>query len=374
MTTLRHQTINSGNLSSEVKVNKHFETSAPLSTSGDSKSVVDFSKQDQGITFDIPPADAEPTETTEASPQVTREERRATFKHAANVERRAMQMQKEAEHSLNQTKQVQQFLSLIDTDPVSAIKALGKDPNNILTKFQNGMFSIPNEPEAAKVESVEEKISRYESERAKEKEENFKFQSNQIKSSYINTKILPIILAEPENFEILNMNGQETCAQFIYDMMDAHYRSTGEELNPRDVAEEMENQLLKEFEDKIVITKKVNKLKKHFRDDTEARGDDLEIPEQLGQGIQQRQSAIINQAAAPQLGGGPNTLTDTKTSQGPSQSRVMRPAATPSPSVLLGADAQANSYQRQTSVYQKKQQRLAKIEEYARVNDIKRNI
>lgn len=387
MTITRHQPINSSNFSNfgNPKINKRFEDApAPLTPSGDSKSAIDFSKQNQELPItnaggDLPlPSDKDITEadlTSELSDAEKRAERRASFKHAADIERRAMQMQKEAEHTLNQTKQVQQFLALIDTDPVKAVQALGKDPNDILRKYQNGMFNIPNEPEKPKVESTEEKLARYESERKREKEEilNYKLQND--RSMYIQNNILPVITAEPDTFELLNMNGVDTCAGFIYDMMNAHFQSTGETLNARDVAEEMENQLTNEFEDKIKVTRGIKKLSKHFRTDTDAPGDELTLPKQLGEGqgsIQLRQSAMLNQAAAPTLNS--DTSTNTKPYQGLPQSRPLSAPAVPSPSQLLGSDAQANSYQRQTSVYNKKQARLNKIEEYARVNDIKRNI
>jgi antitoxin component of RelBE/YafQ-DinJ toxin-antitoxin module len=390
MTTLRKNPINSSNFSNfnEPKVVKMYDDTPKENVAKELGTTVEDLKPQHAVTFDRQPqvlpginindvpvqesappptgttigaTDDVPEEDPNLTPEQRRAERRAAFKRAADVERRAVQMQKQAQEQLNQMKQFQSFMEQAKKDPTAVAKALGMDPTEFLRQYQNQMFNIPNEPVKPAEESVQERLARYEEERKREKEELQQYKSQQIRNEYIQSRILPVIISDPDKFELLNQNGKEQCASFIYDMMDAHFRTTGEELNPLDVAEEMEAQLTKEFEEKLVATRKVKKFAKHFRTDTDAPGEELNVPGQLGQdgsSIEVRNSVEQNQ----QLGApAPNdTSLNAKTFQGPSQRRPVN-AAVPQPTTLMGQDAQNNSYQRQASNWNKKQNRIDRI-------------
>ena len=397
--TIVYKETNASNLQNfgAPKINKRFEDKvenvaqaakevAEASQTKDN-SAISFENTTQALNFDFP----KPDEVKEGSPEATttspptdaekRAARREEFRNAANAERRAMEMQKQAQAQLNQAKQFQALMEQAKKDPTAVARALGMEPTEFLRQYQNAMFNIPTtveEPKLNPEEEIKQRLSKYEDERRREKEEFERWKSQTVRNDYISAKILPVITSDPDKFELLNQNGKEACAGFIYDMMDAHYRATGEELNPSDVAEEMENQLVKEFEEKIAQTKKVKKFSKHFRYDTDAPGQEVTLPGQLGEGdeqspaaIQVRTSAQENQASASQLGANDTSL-NTKPSQGPAQRKPIMPAA-PTPTQVLGPDVQANAYQRQTSMMSKKEQRIRQIEEYAKKAGITRN-
>lgn len=308
------------------------------------------------------------TAPAELTPEQKRQERREEFKKAANAERRALEMQKKAQAQMDQLKQFQTFMEMAKKDPTAVAKALNMDPTEFLRQYQNQMFNIPNEPEKPKLSESEElrqRLNRYEEERRKEKEEMSRLQSQAIRQDYITSKILPVITGDQDKFELLNLNGREACAGFIYDMMDAHFRSTGEELNAQDVAEEMENQLAREFEEKISQTRKLKKFAKHFREDTDAPGQNVTLPEQLGEGeLVKRTAAMDNQAtvvSTGQLGSASDTSLNTKPTQGPTQSKPIVPATVRNNPILENQAAQINAYQRQVTWESKRENRLNRM-------------
>lgn len=388
MTTIRKNPINSSNFANfgEPKVVKMYDDTPKENVAEAMGTTVEGLKPQHQVIFErnpqilptdtyLPPAPEQrdaPGESenasnqTELTPEQERNERRSAFKRAADVEQRARQMQKQAQEELKKLEQFKQFMSTAQKDPTAVAKALGMDPTEFLRQYQNAMFSIPNDPpKPAPEEDVKTRLERYEEERRKEKEELQQFKSQSIRNEYIQSKILPVIQSDVDKYELLNQNGKEQCASFIYDMMDAHYRATGEELNPQDVAEEMENQLTKEFEEKLASTKKLKRFSKHFRTDTDAPGEEITIPGSLGEdaAIEKRHSTQENQ----QLGvdSPPDTSLNTRPSQQPSTRRPVN-APSPSPLSLLGQDAQANSYQRQNNMWNKKEQRIKRIEESLR--------
>lgn len=387
MTLLRKQSINTSNFSNfgTPKVNRHNNTIIKEESKDQGMS---FEKSEPALTFDVPPISkedkieriindntSEEKQEKELSSTERREERRASFKRAADIERRAQQEMKIAKEKISQASRVDALLQEAKKDPTAVARALGLEPTEFLRQYQNAMFNIPTtvEEKLSPEQELRQKLERYEQERKIEKEQFQQLQSQTVRSNYIHSKILPVINQDIEKFELLNMNGKEKCAEFIYDMMDAHYRSTGEELSAQDVAEEMEEQLTKEFLSRIETTKTIKKFQKHFTIDTDAPGEELIISsEQLGDSLpSKRTSAQDNQALASsnQLGSGPNTLHDTKRSQGPA-SRVS--SNFPMNAPLLGT--QDNSYQRQASWDRKRESRISKIEEFAKRNNITKNM
>lgn len=212
---------------------------------------------------------AEGTPEQPKTPAEERAERRAAFKRAADIEARARQMEKAAQEKLQKAQRFEEVANKAKENPVEVAKALGMDPTEFLRQYQNQMFNIPTEPEKPKEEDVQTRLSRYETERQEERKRAQELESQTVRNGYISQKILPNLLANKEKFEILNHNNIEASAGFIYDMMDQHYRATGEELNPLDVAEEMENQLAKELEDRIVQVKKFARFSKYFKEDVQ---------------------------------------------------------------------------------------------------------
>ena len=325
--------------------------SKPVETS----SGISFEKGPPTLTFDVPDSEPslQPESPTEQSPEQKRQERAAAFKKAADVERRAQQELKAAREQLAQVKQFNELMAQAKKDPTAIARALGMDPTEFLRQYQNSMFNIPSEPDKPKEETLEERMSRYEQERRAEKEELLRMQSHNIRTNYIQSKILPVIQADLDKYELINSNGVEQSASFIYDLMDAHYRNTGEELNAADVAEEMENQLMKEFESRIEFTKNVKKLKKHFRTDTDAPGVDVTIPEPLGM-RETRTSTQDNQ----QLG--VNLTQSNSLSATPSQGLPTRRPIMENPY----AQIQSQQTPTNTAFLSKKEAKLKRMEEF----------
>lgn len=207
----------------------------------------------------VPPAEG--AVETEAPERI---ERRAAFKRAADIEARAQRMEKEAKEKLSRAEGFEKLKETASTDPVALAKALGMDPTEFLRRYQNQMLSIPNEVPLKPEEEVKARLARYETERQKEKEEHEVLKAQTFRANYTAMKILPVITMDPVKFEILNENGAEASSQYIYDMIDKHYRETGEEWKATDVAEELENLLAQEVEEKIEKVKKSPRFAKHF--------------------------------------------------------------------------------------------------------------
>lgn len=290
MSIIRKATVNTGSLENfgAAKVNKRLDTfEKALEEKEVDPNKVSFEKPQEDSWFANMPEKAEAAKLEESdSSSEARKQRREEWKEANRTMQRAMQMEKEAKAKLAQVQRFEQVASKAKENPIEIAKALGVDPTEFLRLYQNQMFNITEEKEQPKLdpeEEIKQRLSRYEEERAKEKYEMEMFKSQSIKQNYIASKILPVILADKDKYELLNSNGEaEASAAFIYDLMDNHYRSTGEELNPEDVAEAMEEELVKELESKILSTKQVKKFSKHFREDTAARGQELTLPGQLG--------------------------------------------------------------------------------------------
>jgi len=192
-------------------------------------------------------------------------ERRDAMKRANQEHQKAIQMQKEATALRQEASNFEELKKNAATNPVALAKALGMDPTEFLRRFQNEMFSIPNEEIKKEPPTVDERLQSYEQERQAERAAAANYQSEMTRMNYINTKILPAIKGDTEKYQLLNHNNVETSAGFIYDMMNDHFKRTGEELNAEDVAEEMENQLMNEFEEKINSVRKIGKFSKHFK-------------------------------------------------------------------------------------------------------------
>jgi len=251
-------------------------------------------KVESHLSFEKPSAqqvettNEQPTTTeTEVEKPATSAERRDAMKRANAEHAKAIQMQKEAKALMEQARHFDEIKQKAATNPVELAKALGMDPNEFLRRYQNEMFNIPNEEVKKPELTVDEKLKRFEEERAQEKRAQANYQAEMIRMNYISTKILPAIKADAEKYQLLNYNNPEASAGFIYDIMNDHYQKTGEELNAADVAEEMENQLQKEFEEKIESVKKISKFSKHFakmeEEATKSEKEEVSLtPAQLG--------------------------------------------------------------------------------------------
>lgn len=231
-----------------------------------------------------------------------RAQRRQEFKEANKAYQRAIQMQKEAEEKLKQAQRWEEVSKKAKEDPIEVAKALGLSPEEFLLKFQNKMLNIqeeetPKDPQ----EEIKRRLQEYEEERKREKEQHAQIQSQLIRNNYISSKILPIISTDKDKFQLLNYNNLETSAGFIYDMMNAHFQATGEELNPADVAEEMENQLMLEFEEKINAIKKISRFSKHFREEEPQAQTTAQAQPQLGSKSKTLSDSLSNAPPSTQL-------------------------------------------------------------------------
>lgn len=326
--TKKLNTINSPNFANfgEPKVIKRYddtppenvakEMGVPVESLTESRSAISFAKYDSsGLSFAVPDDQVGQTDTANQPPKDAepsaadkRNDRRTEWKQAADVQRRAMQMQKEAEEKLKKVKQVEDLLEQAKKDPTAVAKALNMDPNEFLKQYQNKMFDIPNEIQPKPEDEIQARLQKYEDERKAEREQFQTLQSQTIKQNYVSNKILPVIMNDKDKFEILNNDDPNLAASLIYDLMNQHYMATGEEWNPADAAEELENQLAKELEDRIGQVRKYKKFSKHFSNE----------PTQLGEEQEESHVPEVRHSTQPnqQLGGSDiNTTTDVKTSQ-----------------------------------------------------------
>ena len=226
----------------------------------------------KAISFDKEQAELPFKEEDIDNAPLTRTERATQFRAARDAEKRAMQLKKQAEEQFNEAKGFQELLKEAKNDPTILAKALGMDPSELLRKYQNQMFNIKDEPEAPVLkpeEELKQRMDRYDAERYEERQRNEAISIQTVRQTYIQTKIIPVLSEEGGRFELLNMNGKEECAAYIYDMMNDHYTKTGEEWNVADVAEEMEAILTKDIEDKMKEVRKVSKFSKHFQPEEE---------------------------------------------------------------------------------------------------------
>lgn len=257
-----------------------------VSSNNDTKVESHLSFEKQSAT----PAAEAPVENVETSTEVekpaTSAERRDAMKRANQEHAKAIQMQKEAKEMMAKAQRFQDVATKAATNPVEVAKALGMEPQEFLRRFQNEMFNIPNEEVKKPEPTVDDRLKAYETERAQERKAAADYQSEMIRMNYISTKIMPTLKSDTEKFQLLNYNDLEASAGFIYDMMNTHFQKTGEELNPADVAEEMENHLQQEFEDKIAQVKKIGKFSKHFakleEEETPTKEEVALTPAQLG--------------------------------------------------------------------------------------------
>lgn len=203
---------------------------------------------------------------TEKTTQDKIKERKDAFRRAAEMERKASQTQKEAQQALMQAKQFQELLAQAKEDPTILAQYMGVEKSDLLRKMQNKVLEINEEPKKPE-EEVNERLARYEQERQVEKEQAAQLRYHQIKQNYISNNVLPTISKDPEKYPLLNMEGKENVAGFIYDIMNSHFQSTGEELNIDEVAEEIENQLTKEIEEKVGTIRKVKKFSRYFKEE-----------------------------------------------------------------------------------------------------------
>lgn len=352
-TTKRVSTLNSSNFVNfnEPKIIRNYEQ-APREAVGEAaapahedKSQISFAKAGSELAFEMP--EVKNTISTdpapEKSPQERRAERRDTWKSAADVQRRAMQMQKEAEEKIRKANEVSKLLEEANSDPTAVARALNMDPNEFLKKYQNKMFDIPNEPVQSTEDLVQARLQKYDEERQREREQFASLQSQTIKQNYVSNKILPIIMTNPDKFEILNNDDPNMAAAVIYDMMNDHYAASGEELNAEDVAEELENLLAKELEERITKVQKYKKFSKYFKELPEE-------PTQLGDDNQIRRSVQDNQ-----LGGREEDVVNTRDTV-PSHSPRRTHYETIEPT-----KGQDNSGQKNHVYLSKKEQRLANV-------------
>jgi hypothetical protein len=270
---------------------------------------VNFDKVDSsGLAFEYPSKDGGSSSSTTEEPKPTpveeRTKRRTEWKQAADVQRRAMHMQKEAEEKIKKADEIQSLLERAKTDPTAVARALGLSPEQFLAQYQNHILNIPNEPIKKPEDEIKERLAKYEEERQKEREAFAQFQTSSVKNNYVSNKILPVIVADKDRFEILNGDDAATAASYIYDLMNEHYRQYGEELNPLDVAEEMENALAKELEEKLLNVRKYKKFSKHFTElPAEAQLGETDEPREV------RTSSQDNQLGAPKTTTEDNSLT-----------------------------------------------------------------
>lgn len=210
-----------------------------------------------------------------------RAKRREEFRDAAAIRERALKMERQAQQKIKETEQFNSLMYQAKDDPLVLAKALNMDPSEFQRKIFNKMYSIQeDEPAKEQEESFEEqtkkRLDEYERERAEEREraaqesrQNAEANMQKIKHNYITDKIMPHI---NETHELIHQNDKYSCAALAYDLMNQLYQDhcskggTEEDfdVSPKDVLDQMEEELYKRTEEQLSKAKNISKLKKYF--------------------------------------------------------------------------------------------------------------
>lgn len=276
------------------------------------------------------PAEASSTTPVESAPEAQeakvegqeetpdRVQRRDAFKRAAEQERKAQATLKEAQAQMAQAKQVVDFFEQAKKDPTLIAKAMGMEQEVFLKTYQDRVFGLDTKaPEVKPEEEVKQRLDKYEQERAAERQAAAQWQAQQAKERYIADKILPEIASNVEKYELLNMDGKEKVAAYMYDMMNAHYQQTGQEFSAAEVAEEMERQLTEDAENRIAQARKVKKLSKHFREEEKARQEAVAASAPAGLKQAPVKTNVFGNTLSDRLGGVPPTAQSPNTPTAP---------------------------------------------------------
>jgi len=216
-------------------------------------------------------AKPDPKPGADGKPAPTRHEQWKTAQAKAKADREAKGSEKVAKSQAL----ARDFLK--SGDLAGAAKALGMSPADFREYAQNVLLTVPTPdkeltPEQ-KREADEEKLR---ADLKAIKDENDAFRAQTVRSTYIKDKIAPA-LADAEKFQFIHDQGLDKISAYIYDLMNLHYGKTREELNPADVAAEVERQLEANFMSSIERARKIKRVAKLFRD-TEADPAALDEP------------------------------------------------------------------------------------------------
>lgn len=280
---IRHQSMGSNITETPLEIKKvspYQDSSSVSKENPDNKKIIRINQSSNSESLEEKSQESDSSVMTDAE---RRQQRKAEYREAASIRNRALQMQKQAEEQIKQTKQFAELMQQAKEDPTILAKALNMDPSELQRKMFNKMYSIKEDPAPVKEETFEEQAKRrmdqYEQMMAQDKEriqqeryQEAERETQRIKHNYISDNILPCIT---EMHEFIHHNDKQSCAALVYDLMNQAYQehcNSGKSpesfaLKAQDVVDQMEEELEKRAQEQLMSAKNVSKLKKFFRDE-----------------------------------------------------------------------------------------------------------
>lgn len=195
-------------------------------------------------------------------------QRKDALERISARERALMQKEKLANEKLAKAEEFQRFFEQSKEDPKLIAKAYNMETGEFLTKIQNNILNIKDEPKKPE-QVIQQRFDLLEEQTRNLAEANFKAQRN----NYISQHILPVLLKEADKFQFIN-DKLDLYAPYMHDMIHNHWIDTGGEKGgeiwkTEDVAEELEKELTDQAEKQAIELKKNPKLKKYFKEEVE---------------------------------------------------------------------------------------------------------
>ncbi len=144
------------------------------------------------------------------------------------------------------------------------------DPADFLKLHNEKVFGAAAEPVLKPEEVLQKRMDSLEQDRRLERERSAQKTWEDTKKSYISDRILPVLEQNKDLFEELHRQGRDLSAGFIYDFMNGYYNEHHVELDPKDVAETMEELCAKEVESQIQTVRGLKKYSKWFKEEVPA--------------------------------------------------------------------------------------------------------
>lgn len=209
------------------------------------------------------PAAASPPPAAEQTPEAKRKARAEEWRRVGVREREAATLTAKAKVDLAEAARVRGWAESAKKDPAKALaEILGVEPTEAYRLLQNQMLQIKDEPapvELTAEQMTAQRLEKIERERAEEAKARAAEGETASRARYIEANIVPAISANLDKYEMIADRGPHDLAGYVYDLMNAHYLSTGVTLPVTEVLDEMEVQLTRLAEqglDKMARLKK----------------------------------------------------------------------------------------------------------------------
>jgi hypothetical protein len=174
---------------------------------------------------------------------------------------------------------------LFKGDLAGAAKALDMSPTDLATYVDNARLAIPNKKEEVVLtpEQIRAKEDAdWKAERKAFEQEQAAWKYSRIKSDYIKDKIAPA-LADKDKYEFIHKQGADKIQDYIYEYANKHFQETGEELNPADLADAIEEQMVESYTASVKKLREMKKMAQFFtkEEQEEMAEEEAKVEEQV---------------------------------------------------------------------------------------------